>query len=85
MIEEAVSIKDRFLGGIFCLSGLACFGLSFTLFQADGRPYLFCSLLLLCILCLILAESRKNRTGFVIGFFVFLAVRLVWALVIFKI
>jgi hypothetical protein len=60
MIKNEISFKDRTLSGIFCLSGLVCFGLSFTLFHSNGRPYLFCSLLLLCMLCLVFADRRES-------------------------
>jgi hypothetical protein len=83
MKRNDLSAKDRIIGGIFCLSGLVCFGLSFTIFRADGRPYLFCFLFLLCALCIIFADNRKTRINFILGFITFLAIRCIWTLAIF--
>jgi hypothetical protein len=83
MMQYKMSSRDFLLGMIFGISGLVLFGLSFSLFHADGRRYLFYSLLLLCMLCLIFADNRESRIGFVLGALAFIAIRLVWVIVAF--
>jgi glucose dehydrogenase len=73
------STKDTILGILFTFSGLLAFGLSFTLTQSDGRPYLFCFCLAVCILSLLFTKQKKEIFW---GTIVFILLRLAWATVI---
>jgi hypothetical protein len=73
------STRDTILGLLFTFSGLLAFGLSFTLMQADGRPYLFCGCLIVCALSLLFVDKRKQ---IFLGTVAFILLRLVWAAVV---
>jgi hypothetical protein len=73
------SRKDIALGTVFVFTGLFCFALSFTLFQANGRPVLFFASLAICLGSLAFANSKK---GLLLGLLLFAAVRLIWSVVI---
>ena len=73
------SVKDQVLGIVFVVSALLCFGLSFTLFQPNGRPFLFISCFLFCLICLTLSENKK---GIGLAFVGFLAIRMLWAVIV---
>jgi hypothetical protein len=77
--KYAPSTKDQVLGVIFVISAMLCFGLSFTLFQPNGRPFLFGGCLLICGVCLAFADNRK---GIALAFVVFLGIRVVWAFIV---
>jgi hypothetical protein len=72
------STKDQILGVIFVICALLCFGLSFTLFQANGRPVLFGGCLVTCGVCLTFADNRK---GIALAFVIFLGIRVIWAFI----
>jgi drug/metabolite transporter (DMT)-like permease len=74
--DSYLSTKDTILGIIFAFSGLLSFALSFTLLHDNGRPYLFCSSLALCLVCLLLADRRKIIA---LGSVVFIVLRIVWS------
>jgi len=70
--------REDFLGLIFMFSGLLCFGLPFTLTDADGRPVLFG--VTLRVACTSLAVS-KRKLVLIFSLVLFLLFRLAWALV----
>jgi len=72
-----LSMRDRLLLIPFGASALLAFALSFTVTQPDGRPYLFCGCLALCVVCLALAKERKAMVG---GTVLFIALRLIWSI-----
>lgn len=72
-----LSTKDTILGIVFAFSGLLSFALSFTLLHDNGRPYLFCGSLALCLVCLLLA---KNKKVIVLGTVGFILLRVVWSI-----
>jgi hypothetical protein len=73
------STKDTILLILFGFSGLLCFALSFSLFQSDGRPYLFAGCLVFCLICLAFAEKKKEL---VLGTVAFISLRVVWAIAV---
>jgi hypothetical protein len=73
------SLKDTVLLILIAFSALLAFGLSFTLLQRDGSPYLFAGSLVLCSLCLAFADRKKD---IVLGTASFILLRVVWPIAI---
>lgn len=73
------STKDTILLILFGFGGLLCFALSFSLLQSDGKPYLFGGCLALCLICLLLADKKKEL---VLGTVGFILLRVVWAILV---
>jgi len=73
------STKDQVLGVVFVVSGLLGFGLSFTMLQANGRPVLFGVCVAICVACLGFSQNKK---GIGLAFIGFLAIRMIWALIL---
>ena len=74
-----LSAKDTVLLIPFAFSALLAFGLSFTLLQSDGRPYLFSGCLVLCITCLAFVDRKKD---IVLGTVLFILLRITWSIAI---
>lgn len=58
MVENESSRKDVFLAVVFGISGLLAFGLSFSLLQSNGWPFLFGFCAFVCIGGIALAENK---------------------------
>jgi len=71
-----LSTKDTFLLILSGFSGLLGFALSFSLFQPEGRPYLFMTCALLCLACLAFAEKKKEIALGTLGF---ILLRVIWS------
>jgi hypothetical protein len=74
-----ISTKDTILLILFGSGALLCFSLSFTLLQDNGRPFLFGGSLVLCLLCILLAQKRKEMLLGTVGF---IAIRVLWGIVV---
>lgn len=74
-----LSMKDTILCAPICFSALLGFALSFSLFQPEGRPYIFCGCLIVYAIGLLFADKKKDLF---LGSLVFILIRLVWSAVI---
>jgi FtsH-binding integral membrane protein len=77
--DAELSSKDLILIIPMGFSALLGFALSFTLFQPDGRPYLFGGCLIVFFVSLLFADRKRDIFLGCIGF---LLIRLVWAAVV---
>jgi hypothetical protein len=77
--DPQVSMKDMILCIPICFSSLLGFALAFTLFQPDGRPYLFCACLIVYVASLLFADKKKDLF---LASIVFILLRLAWSAVI---
>ena len=73
------SVKDHILLVIMGFSGLLGFALSFTVLQADGRPYLFCGCLVVYLTCTFFATERRALVLATLGV---IALRLIWSIAV---
>lgn len=71
-----LSMKDTFLCAPICFSALLAFALSFSLFQPDGRPYVFCGSLIVYGICLLCADKKKELF---LASMVFILIRVAWS------
>ena len=76
---DRISVKDRFLGVPFGFSALVAFAVSFSLFQPDGRPYVFFSCTAICAVTFMFIEKKKEVA---LATVIFIALRLLWSAVI---
>jgi len=53
-------MKDILLCAPMIFSALIMFGLSFSLFLRDGRPYVFAGSLIVYVACLLLADRKRD-------------------------
>ena len=74
---NSLSTKDLILGIAFAFSSLLAFALTFSLFRSDGRPVLFGTCVLICAICLLVIERKKE---IVLASVLFIAIRVVWSL-----
>jgi hypothetical protein len=77
--DNSVSTKDTVLMVLFTFSAMLGFGLFFTLLQENGRPYLFCGCFALCVVCLLLADKKKEIFW---GGVAFILLRVAWGMVL---
>ena len=75
-IGPQISAKDRFLNAVCGFSALAAFALSFSLFQPDGRPYVFSGCLVVYAASLVFADRKRD---IVLASASFILLRLVWS------
>lgn len=71
-----LSTKDTFLCVPLCFSAILAFALSFSLLQADGRPYVFVGCLIIYGVCLLFVDKKKELF---LGSLVFILIRAVWS------
>jgi hypothetical protein len=74
-----LSLKDHFLLVIMGFSALLAFALSFSLWEPDGRPYLFCGCIAVYLICILIATQRK---ALALGTLAFVGLRLIWSIAI---
>jgi hypothetical protein len=77
--DPQLSMKDMILCIPICFSSLLAFALSFTLFQPEGRPYLFCGCVIVYVVSLLFVEKKRDVF---LGSIIFILLRLVWGAVI---
>ena len=75
-LGSRLSTKDTILCVPIGFSGLLGFALSFSLFQPEGRPYLFGACLIVCVVSLLFADKKKDLF---LGSLAFILLRLAWS------
>ena len=78
-MPDRISTKDRVLCIPFGLSALLAFALSFSLFQPEGRPYLFLGCLVLCTATFMFIEKKRDVA---LASVLFILLRLAWSAMI---
>jgi hypothetical protein len=71
-----LSTKDTLVCAPICFSALLAFALSFSLFQPNGRPYVFCGCLIVYAICLLVADKKKELF---LASMLFILIRLAWS------
>ena len=74
-----ISRKDTILCIPIGFSALLAFALSFSLFQPDGRRYLFCGCLVVYAASMLFADRKRDLF---LASMVFILLRLIWSAVI---
>jgi hypothetical protein len=76
---QQISMKDTILSIPIGFSALLGFALSFSLFQPDGRPYVFGGCLIVYVVSLLFADKKRDLF---LASLVFILLRLAWSAVI---
>jgi hypothetical protein len=74
--RSPLSMKDTVLCVPICFSALLGFALSFSLFQPDGRPYVFGACVIIYVVSLLFADKKRDLF---LASMVFILLRLVWS------